>query len=72
MHFAPAAVDAAARAVAQLLATSPDGVTASDIRQALGTTRKYLLPLLALLDTSGMTRRRGDLRIAGPRLPAAS
>ncbi|HVM07809.1 MAG TPA: selenocysteine-specific translation elongation factor [Acidimicrobiales bacterium] len=71
MHFSPAAVEAAARVVAQLLATSPDGVTASDIRQALGTTRKYLLPLLALLDTSGVTRRRGDLRIAGPRLPAA-
>ena len=41
------------------------------IRDALGTTRKFLLPLLAHLDTSGVTRRRGDLRVAGPRVPAS-
>jgi hypothetical protein len=28
-----------------------------------------VLPLLALLDGSGVTRRRGDVRIGGPRLP---
>ena len=33
--------------------------------------RKYVLPLLAHLDQTGMTRRRGDYRIAGPRLPPA-
>lgn len=67
-YFAPAAVDAAATAVAGALAQSPDGVTVAQIRDVLGTTRKYLLPLLAHLDASGYTRRRGDLRIAGPRL----
>ncbi len=68
-HFAPAAVDEAARVVARLLASSPDGVTVGAVRDALGTTRKYVMPLLGLLDASGVTRRRGDLRIAGPRLP---
>jgi Elongation factor SelB, winged helix len=29
------------------------------------------VPLLAELDARGITRRRGDLRIAGPRLPSA-
>ncbi len=43
----------------------------AQIRDALGTTRKYLLPLLAHLDASGYTRRRGDLRIPGPRLPTS-
>jgi selenocysteine-specific elongation factor len=66
--FAPGAIDAAARTVAALLETSPDGITVAQLRDALGTTRKYLLPLLAVLDGTGVTRRRGDLRIGGPRL----
>ena len=67
--FAPSALDEAARLVAGLLAEYPEGVTVAQVRDALGTTRKFMLPLLAHLDGKGMTRRRGDLRIAGPRLP---
>jgi selenocysteine-specific elongation factor len=67
--YAPSAVDAAARIVARLLADQPDGVTVAEVRDALGTTRKHALPLLTLLDDRGVTRRRGDVRIAGPRLP---
>jgi len=67
--FPAAAVDGAARVVAGLLETRPDGFTVAEFRDAVGTTRKYALPLLAALDASGMTRRRGDLRIAGRRLP---
>jgi selenocysteine-specific elongation factor len=70
-YFARSAVDAAARVVAELLAATPEGVTVAGVRDALGTTRKYLLPLLGALDGAGVTRRRGDLRVAGPRLPAA-
>lgn len=70
--FAPQAVDASARVLAELLAEKPDGLTVAEIRDALGTSRKFLLPLLALLDAQGVTRRRGDLRVAGPRLPEAS
>jgi selenocysteine-specific elongation factor len=68
-YFSPAAVDAAAEVVARLLAESPGGVTAGAVRDALGTSRKHAIPLLALLDAGGVTRRRGDLRVAGPRLP---
>ncbi|MGH9157096.1 MAG: selenocysteine-specific translation elongation factor [Acidimicrobiales bacterium] len=67
--FAPAALDRAGQLIAGRLADSPDGVTVAEIRDALGTTRKFILPLLAQLDSSGVTRRRGDLRIGGPRLP---
>ncbi len=69
-HFAPSALDTAAVAVAGLLAEHPEGVTVAQIRDALGTSRKFLLPLLTLLDGRGITRRRGDLRIGGPRLPS--
>jgi selenocysteine-specific elongation factor len=67
-YFSPIAMEKAARVVAELLAASPAGVSASALREALGTTRKYVLPILAHLDATGMTRRRGDLRVAGPRL----
>jgi selenocysteine-specific elongation factor len=39
------------------------------VREALGTSRKWAIPLLAHLDATGVTRRRGDVRVAGPRLP---
>jgi selenocysteine-specific elongation factor len=65
------AVEAAAGVAAQLLAGRPHGYTMGEFRDALGTTRKHALPLAALLDAAGVTRRRDDVRIAGPRLPAA-
>jgi selenocysteine-specific elongation factor len=70
IHFASEAVDSAARVVAQLLRQSAEGVTVADVRTALGVTRKHVLPLLAEMDATGITRRRGDFRIAGPRLPS--
>jgi len=69
IYFAPEVVDAAAELVADLLAIQPDGVTVSDVRKAMGNTRKHAMPLIARLDAGGMTRRRENLRIAGPRLP---
>jgi selenocysteine-specific elongation factor len=68
-YFAASAIDAATRVIAALLAASPEGITVAQVRDALNTTRKHALPLLAHLDATGTTRRRGDVRIAGPRLP---
>jgi selenocysteine-specific elongation factor len=70
VYFAPAAVEAASRRLAALLLEAPEGFTVAQARDALAATRKHVLPLLAILDTSGVTRRRGDLRVAGPRMPA--
>jgi selenocysteine-specific elongation factor len=39
-----------------------DGVTVSEMRTALGTTRKYAVPLAEHLDRTGVTRRDGDRR----------
>ncbi|MDQ6797946.1 MAG: selenocysteine-specific translation elongation factor [Actinomycetota bacterium] len=69
LYFAPAAVDAAARHAAELLGDHPEGFTVAQARDAMGATRKHVLPLLAILDSTGVTRRRGDVRVAGPRLP---
>ncbi len=71
-YFAPSALDDAARRLAGPLTAAPDGLTVAQVRDLLGTTRKHALPILAHLDASGVTRRRGDLRVAGPRLPAPS
>ena len=71
VYFAASAIDAAAGVVADLLAADPEGVTVAAIRDAWGTTRKFAIPLVTHLDNIGVTRRRDDLRIAGPRLPEA-
>ena len=70
VFFAASAVERAQSVLAKMLADQPDGVTVAEVRERLETTRKYALPLLAWLDGQGATRRRGDVRIAGPRLPS--
>ncbi len=62
-------IDAAARVAAELLADDADGFTVAQFRDRTGASRKFALPLVAELDARGVTRRRDDLRIAGPRLP---
>jgi selenocysteine-specific elongation factor len=63
------AIDGAAALAAELLREQPAGFTVADFRERAAITRKYALPLLAELDARAVTRRRDDLRIAGPRLP---
>ncbi len=69
VYFAAGAIDKAARVVSRLLEEAPEGITVAQARDAWSTTRKYAIPLITRLDNTGVTRRRGDLRIAGPRLP---
>lgn len=45
-----------------IVRASHDGITVSAFREALGTSRKYALPLLEHFDRTGVTVRRGDLR----------
>jgi selenocysteine-specific elongation factor len=37
--------------------------SASEFREAMGTTRKYAIPLLEHLDAKGITMRQGDVRV---------
>ncbi len=41
------------------------GLTVAEIRDLLGTTRKYAVPFCEYLDRIGLTRREGDLRVLG-------
>ena len=64
--------DALAQAEVWLCAALSDGAgqTVSQLNAALGTTRKFSIPLLEYLDSLGVTRRAGDLRYGTH--PAAS
>jgi selenocysteine-specific elongation factor len=42
-------------------------LTVAQIRDLLGTSRKYAVPLCEWLDSTGATRRQGDVRHLGPR-----
>ena len=52
------------RATDVVAAAGGAGITVSAVRQALGTSRKYAVPLMEHLDRTGVTRRSGDLRFA--------
>jgi len=49
----------------QLWTQHPEGFTMANLRDALSITRKHALPLGNCLDKVGLTKRQGDLRIAG-------
>jgi selenocysteine-specific elongation factor len=68
LWFHASALSTATDLVARLLADDPRGFTVSEFREVGGITRKHALPLLNELDARGVTRRRGDVRIAGARL----
>jgi selenocysteine-specific elongation factor len=53
---------ARAKETLSALAARTGGFTASEAREALGTTRKYVIPFLEALDDMGFTKRTGDVR----------
>jgi selenocysteine-specific elongation factor len=57
--FTPAFIERARSFVAEAGAA---GITVSSFRDALGTSRKFAVPLLEWFDQRGVTRREGDLR----------
>ncbi len=50
------------RAEATIRATGEGGITVSALRESLGTSRKYAVPLMEWFDQHGVTRREGDVR----------
>jgi selenocysteine-specific elongation factor len=57
-----------ARAVLRDALADGGELTVGDARRLLGSSRKYVVPLLGHFDREGFTRRRGDVRVAGPRV----
>jgi selenocysteine-specific elongation factor len=62
MYFAMSAYEAARARLREALEAAPDGATAAQLRETLGVSRKYAIPLLEYLDAQGFTKRDGDLR----------
>jgi len=60
-----------AHAEAVVRGSGSNGITVSAFREALGTSRKYALPLLEHLDQRKITLRRGDLRFPRESAPSA-
>jgi selenocysteine-specific elongation factor len=56
-------VDAEMRRLVRERLAEGKGLTVAEIRDMLGTTRKYAVPLCEYLDRVGVTRRDGDLRV---------
>jgi len=48
------------------------GATVAEIRDILGTTRKFAVPLCEYLDRIGVTRREGDLRFLASAAPVTT
>ena len=63
LYFSTAAHECARERLRAALASRPEGATAAELRDALGVSRKYAIPLLEHLDGQGFTKRVGDLRV---------
>lgn len=63
--FDEAALPAFEEAVRTRLAAGP--ASATELKEAMGTSRKYAIPLLEHFDAQGITRRQGDMRVPGGR-----
>jgi selenocysteine-specific elongation factor len=66
-YYSKEALARFAHALATVAEKGP--ITPAAVREATGLSRKYLIPLLEWADQAGLTIRRGDARVAGPRLP---
>ena len=66
IYFTADALDAARTLVIDALRTR-GSLTIADARDVLGSTRKYVVPIMSRMDAEGVTRRRGDDRIPGRR-----
>jgi selenocysteine-specific elongation factor len=54
---------ASVKAAIRRLARTPEGITVGSVRDATGSSRRYILPLLEYFDAQRFTRRQGDARV---------
>jgi selenocysteine-specific elongation factor len=67
LHFDAAALDSLEARVVAHFAASPTLTPGAFKELAGGLSRKYAIPLLEWLDAQGISRRQGEVRVAGPR-----
>jgi len=62
LYFTPDAIAQGAEIIRTFFASQPEGATAAQLRDVLGVSRKYAIPLLEYYDRTALTQREGDLR----------
>ena len=62
MHFSAAAIARARETLTAYLTAHAEGASAADLRDTLGISRKYAIPLLEYFDAQGVTKRVGEVR----------
>jgi len=62
MHFSATAISGARAVLTAYLTSHEEGASAADLRDALGVSRKYAIPLLEYFDAQGVTKRVGEVR----------
>ena len=65
LYFAPQAIEEGARRISAFLSEdecAQSGATAAQLRDVLGVSRKYAIPLLEYYDRTAVTQRNGDVR----------
>jgi selenocysteine-specific elongation factor len=60
LYFSPGAIEAAEKKLRDSI--KPEGITVSEFKTLIGTSRKYALPLLEYFDRAKVTFRAGDVR----------
>ena len=70
--YLSAEAEAGMRAAVSTRLSNGPGATVAEIRDLLGTTRKYAVPICEYLDRIGLTRREGDLRVLAAPTPASA
>ncbi|HSK46829.1 MAG TPA: selenocysteine-specific translation elongation factor [Coriobacteriia bacterium] len=63
MYFSNGAIEGARERLTDYLSARPQGASTPDLKEPLGVSRKYAVPLLEYFDAQGMTKREGDLRV---------
>jgi selenocysteine-specific elongation factor len=63
LHFSSEAMARARESLTAYLRAHPTGASAGELRDALGVSRKYAIPLLEYFDAQGLTKRDGDVRV---------
>jgi selenocysteine-specific elongation factor len=63
LHFSADAMASARESLTAYLLAHSTGASAGELRDALGVSRKYAIPLLEYFDAQGLTKRDGDVRV---------
>jgi selenocysteine-specific elongation factor len=63
MYFSAEAIEQGRQRLVAFLSERSEGSNATELKEPLGVSRKYAIPLLEYFDSIGVTKRVGDLRV---------